>query len=88
LPRGKGVKFILPARVRLFADPLSSTFPDPEHSLAEERFVIFGLSDRGRILAVMYCERRRLDDGTEVIRIISAREATRGERAAYEEGRQ
>jgi uncharacterized DUF497 family protein len=70
----------------VFADPLSSTFPDPEHSLGEERFVIFGVSHRGRVLAVMYSERRRLGDKAEVIRLISAREATRSERTAYEEG--
>ncbi len=35
------------------SDPLSSTFSDPEHSLGEERLVIFGLSHRGRLLAVM-----------------------------------
>ena len=57
-----------------------------EHSLGEERFVIFRVSHRGRLLAVMYSERRRPGDNAEVIRIISAREATRGERIAYEEG--
>jgi uncharacterized DUF497 family protein len=70
----------------VFADPLSSTFPDPEHSLGEERFVIFGLSHLGRVLAVMYSERHRPGDNAEVIRLISAREATRSERTAYEEG--
>ena len=39
-----------------------------------------------RLLAVMYSERRRLGDNAEVIRLISAREATRSERTAYEEG--
>lgn len=71
-----------------FADPLSSTFPDPGHSLGEERFVIFGVSHGGRLLAVMFTERRQLEAGDEIdiIRIISAREATRSERTAYEEG--
>jgi len=73
----------------VFADPLSSTFPDPRHSLGEERLVIFGMSSRGRVLAVMYIERQ--DPGAaggeaKVIRIISARVATRRERKAYEEG--
>lgn len=74
----------------VFADPFSSAFPDPGHSLGEERLVIFGLSHRGRLLAVMHTERREADDEApeaEVIRIISAREATRRERTAYEEGR-
>jgi hypothetical protein len=38
----------------VFGDPLSSTFSDPRHSLGEERFVIFGVSRRGRLLAVMH----------------------------------
>lgn len=70
----------------VFADPLSSTFPDPGHSLGEERLVIFGVSHRGRLLAVMHTERRRSREGADVIRIFSAREATRAERTAYEEG--
>ena len=70
----------------VFADPLSASFLDPEHSLVEARFVIFGVSHRGRLLAVMYSERRRPNGDAEVIRIISAREATRSERTAYEEG--
>jgi len=69
----------------VFGDPLSSTFSDPDHSLAEERLVILGMSHRGRLLAVMHTERRRASDGADVIRIFSARKATRGERMAYEE---
>ena len=70
----------------VFADPLSSSFPDPGHSLGEERLVIFGVSHRGRLLAVMHTERRRSPEDVDVIRIISARQSTRAERAAYEEG--
>ena len=66
--------------VTVFDDPLSTTVEDPDHSLREPRLVIFGVSTRGRVLAVMHTER-----GTR-IRIISAREATRPERGAYEEG--
>ena len=64
----------------VFRDPLSTTVVDPDHSLGEERLVIFGTSVRGRVLAVMYTERPGR------VRIISAREATRRERGAYEEG--
>lgn len=64
----------------VFADPLSSVVADADHSLREERLVIFGVSDRGRVLAVMFTER-----GPRV-RVISAREATRPERGAYEAG--
>ena len=63
-----------------FGDPLSNTFPDPDHSVEERRFVIIGMSERGKILVVAHT-----DDG-ELFRIISAREATHGERKSYEEG--
>ena len=64
----------------VFADPLAATIADPAHSRGEERHVIFGVSARGRALAVMHTER------APRIRIISARPATRRERDAYEEG--
>jgi len=61
-----------------FGDPLSITIADPTHSRLEERFVLFGLSERGRLLAVAHVDR----DGTT--RIINARLATRHERQQYE----
>ena len=64
----------------VFSDPLSETFPDPDHSLDEDRFIIIGASDRGKILVIAHT-----DDG-EVVRIITAREATYAERRSYEEG--
>jgi uncharacterized DUF497 family protein len=72
-----GVSFEEAATV--FGDPLSSTYPDPEHSLAKERFIIIGQSEQGRIIVVAHT-----DDG-ETVRLISAREATSGERKFYEE---
>jgi len=66
--------------VTVFADPLSDTLPDPDHSLAEHRFIIVGSTESGKILVVAHT-----DDG-ETVRIISAREATYGERKFYEEG--
>ena len=62
-----------------FADPLSLNMPDPSHSRAEERFLVLGLSRRGRLLVVSYAER-----GSRT-RIISARLASRLERRRYEE---
>ena len=62
-----------------FADPLSITVPDPEHSEGEERFLLLGLSHRGRLLVISHTER---DD---TIRLISARRANRREQTAYEE---
>ncbi|MEO0826960.1 MAG: BrnT family toxin, partial [Cyanobacteria bacterium J06642_9] len=63
-----------------FDDPLYVDFYDPDHSEDEERYLIVGESNRGRLLIVSYTER---GDST---RLISAREVTRIERDAYEEG--
>lgn len=73
-----GVSFAEAATV--FRDVLSATGADPDHSSDEERFVTFGISTSGRLLAVAHTDR---DD---TIRIISARPATPGERRIYEEG--
>ncbi|MGQ0654476.1 MAG: BrnT family toxin [Betaproteobacteria bacterium] len=73
-----GVSFEEAATV--LRDPLSQTGRDPDHSAGEERFVIFGVSTAGRLLAVAHTERG------DTIRIISARLATPGERNIYEEG--
>jgi uncharacterized protein len=63
----------------VFRDPLSITFPDPNHSIGEKRWVVIGQSKNGRLLFVSHTDR---DDLT---RIISAREVTRRERLIYEE---
>ena len=63
----------------VFRDPLSATGSDPDHSTDEERFVTFGMSTGGRLLAVAHTDR---DD---TIRIISARPVTPNERKIYEE---
>ncbi len=64
----------------VFGDPMSYTFADPDHSVGEERWLMFGLSQAKRVLAVIYTHRRGK------YRIISARLATRRERKIYEEG--
>ena len=76
--RKHGVSFKEASTV--FLDDLSLTGDDPDHSSVEDRFVMFGTSSRGRLLAVIYTER------PEIIRIISARKMTRHERRFYEEG--
>lgn len=63
----------------VFGDVLSMTFPDPDHSVDEERSITIGLSQQGRILVVAHTVRKGR------VRIISAREATRHERKYYEE---
>lgn len=64
----------------IFADTLSVTGYDPEHSDEEDRFLTMGLSVDGRLLVVSHTDR------AEAIRIISAREASRRERKDYEDG--
>ncbi|MCI0561542.1 MAG: BrnT family toxin [Nitrososphaera sp.] len=64
----------------VFKDPLYIDFYDPDHSDDEHRHLIIGESRQGRLLLVSYTERGN------VIRLISAREATRTERRVYEEG--
>jgi uncharacterized DUF497 family protein len=64
----------------VFADTLSISIPDPDHSEDEERWVTMGLSNRQRLLVVVHTE-----EG-ETIRIINARLADRLERRKYEEG--
>lgn len=63
----------------VFEDDEALFMSDSEHSVREERFVLVGLSAALRVIVVVHCER---DDG-DVIRIISARKADRGERADY-----
>lgn len=66
--------------VTALGDPMAATGADPDHSLSEDRYVTFGVSTQGRLLAVAHTE-----EG-ETIRIISARLASKGERRIYEEG--
>ena len=65
--------------VTSFGDPLSVLLPDPDHSEGQERHLLMGLSDGGRLLVVAFAER------PPRTRIISARLATRRERHQYEE---
>ena len=60
------------------SDPMAATGADPDHSITEERYVTFGVSERGRLLVVAHT------DEEETIRIISARIASKGERELYE----
>jgi uncharacterized protein len=73
-----GVEFQDAATV--FTDPLSATFPSEDHSESEARFITIGKSTKGQLLVVAHTEE---DD---IIRIISARQATRQERRFYEKG--
>ena len=76
--RKHGVTFDEAATV--FLDELAVSGPDPDHSLGEARYITFGASSLGRLLAVSHTHR------SSAIRIISARRVTRAERKIYEEG--
>ena len=65
----------------IFADPLSDFFYDSGHSIDEERYLAIGLSEFKNVLIVVFTEK---DD---IIRIISARKATKKERKHYEDGK-
>ncbi len=67
----------------VFFDEDALVASDPDHSDEEDRFLIIGFSIRARMLLVCFCERR----GGHVIRIISARKATRKEQYQYRQGR-
>jgi uncharacterized DUF497 family protein len=72
------VSFIEAATV--FENSLSVTYPDPDHSAGEFRFLTFGYSSRERLLAISHTET------AESIRIISARRATKREQHEFTEG--
>ncbi len=75
--RGRhGVEFSEAGTV--FGDSLAVTFPDPDHSEEELRWITLGLSNAGRLLFVSHTDRG------ERTRIISARPASRRERKLYE----
>lgn len=65
----------------VFTDEHALLIDDPEHSTTEDRFILLGLSARFRVLVVAHSYEE--DDG--VIRIISARRATKPERGRYDE---
>jgi uncharacterized DUF497 family protein len=66
----------------VFYDEFAIQFFDEDHSSAEDRFLMLGLSSEARLLLVCHCEREQ----GEVIRIISARKATKRESAFYPGG--
>jgi uncharacterized protein len=62
-----------------FADPLSITIEDPDHSDNELRFLLLGVTHAGRLVVIAHTDR------DETVRIINARLATRHERRNYEQ---
>ena len=66
----------------IFADPYLLLRPDVEHSVIEDRMQVVGLSEKFRVLFVVYVELHE-----DFIRIISARKAERQEQQEYENER-
>ncbi len=67
----------------VFYDEFAVQFFDEDHSSREKRFLMLGMSSGAKLLIVCHCERGQ----GEVIRIISARKATKRESAFYQGGR-
>ena len=66
----------------VFYDENAMQFDDPDHATREDRFIMIGISFKLRVLVISHCEREG-----DVIRIISARKASRHEVKYYEEER-
>lgn len=62
-----------------FSDERAKLIADPDHSEDEDRFILLGYSSSMRLLIVCHCY--RTDES--IIRIISARKASRHEAASY-----
>ena len=65
--------------VTIFYDEDALEFHDPDHSESEDRFIMVGLSFKTKILVVSHCLRQ----SGSLIRIISARKATKQESQRY-----
>ena len=65
----------------VFDDGNAVLIPDPDHSEQEERFILLGLSAKLNMLVVCHCYRA----SETVIRLISARKATKKETRQYNE---
>ncbi len=64
----------------VFYDEFAVQFFDEESSESEDRFLMLGFSDEARLLIVCHCEREL----GSIIRIISARKATKNEGKYYQ----
>ena len=67
--------------ITVFEDAEALVIDDPKHSQEEERFLILGLSSKTNLLVVCHCYR----ESDSIIRIISARKATKTETKQYYE---
>lgn len=65
----------------VFDDDMARLIPDPDHSEDKERFILLGLSCTLNMLVVVHCYK----DDENMIRLISARKATKHETKVYKE---
>ena len=63
----------------VFYDPSAKVMHDPDHSCGEDRYIILGISKSMKLLVVCHCYR----ENDVIIRIISARKATKNESKHY-----
>lgn len=68
----------------VFYDDFAIQFYDEQNPETEDRFLMLGLSNESKLLLVCHCEK---EDG-DIIRIISARKATKNESKLYTGGSQ
>lgn len=66
----------------VFFDEKAILFDDPQHSQEEDRFLLLGMSELANVCLVCHCYR----ESDIVIRIISARKATKKEEQRYVRG--
>ncbi|NNE67149.1 MAG: BrnT family toxin [Pyrinomonadaceae bacterium] len=64
--------------VTVFLDEFAVQFLDDTYAGIEDRFILLGMSNNARVLVVVHCQRRE-----NIIRLISARKATKSERRYY-----
>jgi uncharacterized DUF497 family protein len=69
--------------INVFLDPMALTLFDKSHSMIEDRWLTLGMMGNGRFIVVSHTH-TELSDNKSLIRLISARFATRKERLYYE----
>ena len=70
---------------QVFLDPTALSIPDEEHSLREERWITMAKDSQGIVLVVVHTFQKG-GEKERIIRLISARKATKQELKQYEEG--
>jgi len=77
----KSIRFLLKKHNQFLMMMLQEKIFDPDHSEDVDRFILLGLSCSLKVLVVVHCYK----DKDNIIRLISARKATRPEEKYYKE---